>query len=137
MGNGHHSKTAIAVKNKGVTGVMLQSGPFPSPEVMETLERLNPGSADRVLRMAEREQENFHEFARKEQSIDFMSANRMTRLPLLGMWLGFALCMTSLIIGAVLIYLGHEVGGYASLSVSVGVMVKSLLFPPPMPPPPK
>jgi len=133
MGNGHHSKTAIAVKDKGVTGVMLQSGPFPSPEVMEALERLNPGSVERVLRMAEREQESFHDFAKKQQSIDFMTANRMTRFPFLGMWLGFILCMASLIIGAALIYLGHEIGGYASLFVSIGVMVKSLLFPPPRP----
>ena len=43
------------------------SGPIPHPNILKQFEEVIPGSADRILKMAEKEQEHRHEFEKEEQ----------------------------------------------------------------------
>ena len=79
-----------------------------------------------MLRIVEKEQDNYHEVVLSHLSIKKLQTDRVTRIPLLGMCFGFSLSVLCLVIGAVLLYLGKEVGGYASMLVSISILAKAI-----------
>ena len=81
------------------------SGPLPPPELLEGYERILPGAADRILRMAE--------LAQEEDNRQVVLGNDR------GQWLSFSILMTSLCIAAFAIYKGQEVA--ASILAAVNL----------------
>ena len=98
------------------TTTSLWAGPVPDPRTLEEFEQILPGSADRLVVMAEKEQAYRHEIGRRRLAI-------ITR----GQWLGFAIGVLGLA-GAVVVALsvdpwaGAALGG-ASLAAIVGAFL--------------
>jgi uncharacterized membrane protein len=112
---GNRSHTLLAARDKGSSAVAIQSSEFPPVVVIDTLERYNPGSADRTLKMVEADQTHKHAIER-----------RIATIPFVAMWFGFILCLSLLLIGAFLIYLEKNLGGYASLGAALCMLVGNL-----------
>lgn len=54
------SSTGSAVVKRGEQTIQVHEGPLPAPDTFEGYERILPGSADRILCMAEKEQAARH-----------------------------------------------------------------------------
>lgn len=99
-------KSKQQAQNSSVVAVQqaTYSGPIPPPAAMEQYERIVPGAANRILAMAEREQEARHEFMASER-----------RLRHRGQWIGALLVL--LLIGASVYF------AYVGLAVLAGTVM--------------
>jgi len=75
-------------------------GPLPPPAALERYDRLLPGAAERILRMAEQEQAAGHTFASEVVGAAATETRR-------GQSFGFAAALAALGVTAYLGYLGH------------------------------
>lgn len=80
-------------------------GPLPSPQYLEEYKRVDPGILPHILKSAKDEQDNRHK-------VTWEVAKSTGR----GQWLTFTIIMTALILGAILMYSGVDIGGYISFS---------------------
>ena len=96
------------------------SGPLPPAEQIRAYEDVLPGSADRILSMAERQQDHRMEL----EKVTVHEAAQRSRW---GLRLGFVLALLVLAIGAVGIFTGHDVAGLAVIigqaAILAGVFV--------------
>ena len=108
------------------------SGIIPPPNIIDGYERNCPGATDRILGMAENELKNKQELDKKEQesihhcrkvALEF-DVKHNTR----GQILGFILLFTMLIGGFVLVFIGMEIGGYATIVWSITLGLGSLIW---------
>lgn len=107
-------------KNQGVShanGHLVISetyeGQIPSPEMMEKYNKLDPTFANRILMMAEKEQNNAHKISNK-------TANSFIVSLFLGMFFAFS----SVLVVSYLVYLCIEKGyPTAASSIAIGVIV--------------
>jgi len=84
------------------------SGPLPPPAALEQFERASPGAADRILTMAEREEEHRQDLERIMVSSEIRSRNR-------GQFLGFLIAAITLIGGIWLVYEGKDWPGLVAI----------------------
>lgn len=103
-------------KAPGIKAAMIESslfhGPLPPPSLFNEYEKVLPGAADRILTMAEREQE--HRIWWEKKDLDTES-----RYALSGMYLG-SIGLFLLIVGAVFsVYQGSIEGALVFLGASV------------------
>lgn len=75
------------------------SGPIPAPEALEHYNRIVPGAADRIIRMAELEQQSRLDNSR----LDVTERIKFFRR---GQWMAFSLALTALGIGTALSFEG-------------------------------
>ena len=99
------------------------SGPLPTPSDFRDYDETLPGAADRILQMAEQQQDHRHNI----ESGAFATADKIvagdSRRSYLGIILAFIIAMTGLLGGIFLIYAGR--GGYGltlGLSSLVGLV---------------
>lgn len=96
------------------------SGPIPPPEALERYNDVLPGAAERIIAMAERQQEHRQDLERKAVYSD---SNTQTT----GVYLGFIIAMTAIIGGVWLAAKGMPTAGLvsiiAALTSLVGVFV--------------
>lgn len=97
------------------------SGPLPAPEKLEGFERVVPGSAERIIRMAEQEGEHV-------RSSEAFQIRHMVISQYLGMLFGFLIAAGGLSAAVFLAVNGHPwvagmIGG-VSLATIVGSFVK-------------
>lgn len=88
-----------------IAGAASFSGPIPPPNILESYEHILPGSADRIIIMAE-------EQARHRQRLekDIITSNITNERS--GMWLAFILTLLFMSFGAYLILNNKETAGY-------------------------
>lgn len=79
-------------------------GPIPSPDALAAYESLQPGAADRMIAMAEREQQHRFDMERIEAQAPFIAARR-------GQLLGFLIAAIVIGCSLVMVLTGHEVTG--------------------------
>lgn len=90
-------------------------GPLPLPRAMADYEAILPGSAERIMRMAEREQEHEHHVERQLLEIKHRGQRVATRLTTVGM------------VGAIiLLALGKEIGALCSLLIALVPLLTAL-----------
>ncbi len=95
-------------------------GPLPPPALFERYDAVLPGSAERILRLAEKEQAHRQEW---EMTVLRAQKSDVRR----GQWMGFALGMTGMIVAAVCALYGLPYVAGASLgTVSVGILTAFL-----------
>lgn len=87
------------------------AGPLPHPEVLAKFNEVVPGLADRIVAMAEKEQ---------DARIEGQSEERMIRTR--GQWFGFILGLVALIGGGVLVALGHAAAGIGTMLSSAAIL---------------
>ena len=59
-------KTPSENKELLLAASMFHQGPLPTPESLLRYDKVCPGAADRIIRMAEKEQDNIHEIRKKD-----------------------------------------------------------------------
>ena len=96
------------------------SGPLPPAEQIRAYEEVLPGSADRILGMAERQQAHRLE-------LEKMTVSEATNRSWWGLRLGFAITLVVVGVGAAAILTGRSLAGFglilADLAVLAGVFV--------------
>ena len=98
-----------------VTTISIQ-WPLPPPATLEDYERVLPGAAERILRLAELQAGHRRDV---ETTVIESDVRRATR----GQVLAFVLALSTILGGLVLIGLGRSVEGLASLLLAVTSMV--------------
>ena len=97
------------------------AGPLPPPSLFNGYEKTLPGAADRILKMAEKEQENRHQ-NNKDMLQQFKGERKR------GQYMGFVLVVVLAICGLFLGYFGHDwlsgiifTGALISVSIIFGL----------------
>lgn len=85
------------------------SGPLPTPEHLKGYEECCPGAADRIISMAEKEQE--HRLKRDDKVLDMYKSSEHK-----GLNFAFIVTMTFLISGVLTIYSGKNTQGFVILT---------------------
>jgi uncharacterized membrane protein len=93
------------------------SGPVPPPAVLGQYEEILPGSAERILSMAENEQSHRHYYD-----------NGLLGLFTRGQWFAFILGLAAIGAGTYLLSIGQDLGGFTSLILGLGPIIAALLF---------
>lgn len=95
-------------------------GPLPPAEQIRAYEEVLPGSADRILAMAERQQEH-------RQNLERVTVNEATNRSWWGLRLGFVIALVVIGVGAGAIFTGHALAGFgviiAEAAALAGVFV--------------
>lgn len=98
------SRALIKDEDKNAIATMIRqevqqySGPLPHPDMMRGYEELLPGSADRILTMAEKEEDHRHEMEKNFLEMEFRDS-------LLGILFAFILSAGFLLSGVLIIFL--------------------------------
>lgn len=85
------------------------SGPLPTPEHLKGYEECCPGAADRIITMAEKEQE--HRLSHDDKVLDIYKSGEHK-----GLNFAFIVTMSFLIIGSVIVFIGKSVEGFVLLA---------------------
>lgn len=97
-------------------------GPLPHPQILEGYEKTCPGAADRIIRMAEKQQEHRMEM---EKSV-VTAGNRDSRL---GIICGTMVCLAVIIAGIFMTHMSDSaaIGAFLSLS-GLGSLVGTFIY---------
>lgn len=110
--------------------VTSHTGPIPSPDTIAGYERTLTGSADRIIKMAEKEQEHRLNFIRTQQSHQFV-------LTVIGQSLAFLMGISGIAGGIYLVATDKSISGFSvffsSLAVLAGVYLYNRKTPPSQP----
>lgn len=97
------------------------SGPIPAPEIIAGYERILPGSADRIIKMAEKEQEHRHGMERTN--------TKMTAaIIILGQFLGFTIGISGIVGGIYLVLHDKPITGFSIFFASLATLVGVFLY---------
>ncbi len=88
---------------KAVTHKISYSGPLPPAEQMSVYEKILPGSAERILAMAEKQSEH-------RQSLEYNLVKSSIFDAKLGLTFGFIIVLISILSSSFLIYFGKSSG---------------------------
>lgn len=110
--------------------ISYKSSPIPNAEELKKYEEVLSGSADRIIKLAEKEQEHRH-YIEKIESERFTKATMVyTKGSLFAEYLGSVIggiILLSIIFGAIyLLSIGRNIEGYVSLIVACGGLFSSL-----------
>lgn len=97
------------------------SGPLPPPEALEKYNQALPGAAERILAMAEKQQDHRQEL---EQKVVFSNAAAQKQ----GLYLGFVVAMTAILGGVWLISIGKEATGLVSIITAITSLVGVFVY---------
>lgn len=89
------------------------SGPIPPAGQLREYEEVLPGSADRILRMAENQADH-------RQDIEKIAVKGGSRRSWWGLWTGFAVAVIALILASILILNNHD---WAGVTLGTGDLV--------------
>lgn len=91
------------------------SGPLPHPDVLAGFENVQPGAADRIIKMAENEAAHRHSIERSGQRSFIMSER-------IGMFCALLICFLALGGGFYCILKGHPIAGTVTTSTPIAVI---------------
>ncbi|NMA17920.1 MAG: DUF2335 domain-containing protein [Clostridiaceae bacterium] len=98
-------------------------GPLPPPEMLAEYEKIQPGLADRIVKMAEKQQD--HRISLERSVVDTNNANSR-----IGLFFGGTIGIIGVAGSLILVALGHTVSGLSALILAlaslIGVYLKGL-----------
>lgn len=97
------------------------SGPLPPPAALEQFERSAPGAADRILGMAEREEDHRHS---QEQAMLHSDAQARSR----GQWMAFLIALVIIVGGIWLIYKGKQWEGLVAVLTPLATLIGVFIY---------
>ena len=97
------------------------TGPIPPPEMLRRYEELLPGSADRIIAMAEKQSGH-----RQKLESDVIGANIINER--LGMILGFIICILAISGGVYAVMHGKSVEGIAAIITPLAALVAVFVY---------
>lgn len=104
------------------------SGPVPPPEIMEKLDQILPGSAERVFIMAEKEQNAIIEDRKQTQDREDRQVKNAHSESLTALWMAFIICLVFVGCGTYLVMNGHEKTGLGLLGTTLVGIISSFLY---------
>jgi uncharacterized membrane protein len=116
MGQKNRGKHIIRAQREEIT-----IGPIPPPAHLEQYEHILPGSADRILSMAERQSAH-------RQVLESKVIKSDIRNSLVGLIFGFIIGMTGVTSGFYLIYLGKILEGSIFSGVTIAALVSTFIY---------
>lgn len=118
---GKQQKTSVLVGSH-------YSGPVPPPEIMEKLDKILPGSAERIFIMAEKEQEAVIADREQTQNREDRRLKNAYTENLTALWMAFIICLVFVGCGTYLVINGHENTGLALLGTTLVAIISSFLY---------
>lgn len=107
-----------------ILGMMVKSemftGPLPPPHLLQGYNDIDPGFADRIICMAEKEQQ-----AQIDERTNIVSF--AGRDALLGAVFTFIIIVITILLGGFLIMNDKSIAGYSSLAIGLGGLIKLFL----------
>jgi uncharacterized membrane protein len=101
--------------------VTTHQGPIPSPEVIAGYEKVLAGSADRIIKMAEKEQEHRHKLQLKNQT-------QVGWLTFIGQLFAFVIGVSGVAGGIFLVKNDKSVTGFSVFFTSLAALVGIFLY---------
>lgn len=120
-------------KNKENQSLVIQqveqySGLIPHPNIVERYEELCSGATDRILKIAESEVKSRQELEHKEQEnihkIRLEEMKLKQRVNIFSWIFIVVFVIVILVLGAVLIYLNKDIGGYGTIISGIAIIIK-------------
>ena len=99
----------------------MRSAPLPHPSEFEQYERVLPGSADRILTMAENQSKHRQGIEKKIISSDSFVQN-------VGVIFAFVLALAAMVGSMLLIYVGKDIVGLVSIIATLSSLVGVFIF---------
>ena len=124
MKNSPQKKSQPTVRH---TQEILYQGPVPPPAIMERLEQLLPGAADRIFTMAEKDQAAAHEAQRSAHERAVHLEKDQHGESMTALWMAFSICLVFAVGGILLILNGFEKIGAALIGTTLLGVVGSFL----------
>lgn len=97
------------------------SGPLPPPAAMAEYDRIYPGAARTILEMAQAEQAN-------RMRLESQDLHHRMWMEKAGLLTGFALCVTGIVLGGLLVYLSKSLEGFGVFLGSIGALVAAMIY---------
>ena len=89
------------------------SGPLPEPDILRKYDEVLPGSAERILKMAEDQQKHHNDQETRQLDMYLTLLQADSKRSNRGLWAGFAITLAGLGGGMFLVYAGHDWAGAA------------------------
>ena len=116
------------------------SGPLPPPELLGRYKSMCPGSADRIITLAEREAEHRRSIEHAVVAAEVQQGQRDSREAQRGQYCALAITLSAIAAGAYTALSGHEIAGSIIGVGGIGSIVTTFLIgrgaKEPVPPPP-
>lgn len=109
----------LAVQERRVEATW--SGPLPPPAAMAEYDRIYPGAARTILEMAQAEQAN-------RLVLESQDLRHRMWMEKAGLLTGFAICMTGIFLGGVLVYFGKGLTGFGVFLGSLVALVTAMIY---------
>lgn len=100
----HIEKLPPKQQQMAMAKLEMYSGPIPHPDILEKYEKLYPGAAKSIIDNGVTESSHRREL--EDKTIEYTRRDRKRRD-----WMGFIIGLVIIVVGALLIYLGHVVTG--------------------------
>jgi len=97
------------------------AGPLPPAEQIHAYEQALPGAADRILAMAERQQEH-------RQDLERVTVHEAANRSRWGLWLGFVIAVLVIGVGAGAIFAGEALAGFAIIVAQAAVLAGVFVY---------
>ncbi len=127
MKNSPPKKSPQPTAVRQTTQEILYQGPVPPPHIMEQLERLLPGAADRIFTMAEKDQDAAHEAQRLTHERADRQEENQHKENMTALWMAFSICLVFAVGGILLVLNGYEKIGAALIGTTLLGVVGSFL----------
>lgn len=110
----HDNPSLVAVETAMLSTTI--SGPLPSPDILSGYEKVLAGSADRIIRMAEKEQDYRHLLRLRGQK-------QQVGITVLGQVFAFVLCLSGIAGGVFLVARDKPITGFSVFFTSLASML--------------
>jgi uncharacterized membrane protein len=105
------SKNHQKLTTRQVSATASFIGPLPPPSILKQYDEVNPGLANRIVRMAETEADHRRQIEKKALDADIRFADKEYIERRIGQFLGFGIGVIALIVGAVVAIHGQPWAG--------------------------
>lgn len=103
--------------------------PLPNPADYGAYEQILPGAAERLMHMAEKEQEHVHAMQREDQKIFSRAVDYDYKGFRAGQWMGFGVALLAMIFAFALAWKGNNAAatgfGITGVGILVGIFIRS------------
>lgn len=103
------------------------AGPVPPPEVLNEYGRINSSFPERIIKMAEKEQDHRHRYEEERLQAFKKESENDHKLSTRSMALAFSFAITCLLLSAYFAYLGIGIGAVICLLTTMGSVVYAFI----------
>ncbi|MGL5580535.1 MAG: DUF2335 domain-containing protein [Cetobacterium sp.] len=103
-------------------------GPLPHPDLLKKFEDITPGAAERILAMAEKEQQHRHELEKEIVTKENDNIKKEFSLKNTGLVFAFILASSIIFGGIYLLLTDKSLEGFALILGSIGMIITPFFF---------